>query len=254
MKIIGHIGSKQVTSFEEFNKRLVMRAAARPKTGSDYAVIGTDTVLASIQRVAAERGLHINQVQLSATGRSSTRHVMRVRFGGERGDIGINQYYPELVIFNSYNGEQSLKIETGIFRLICSNGLTIATDRNNHATVRHVIGPKVTEFTKQLDYQIAAAIDSVLAIDTRIQSLTDRSVTPAQETAIVDGMGLSKKTRGRLELIRGGHYGRDHEPNLWALYNAVNEALRLGSRSTAANEFKNQTLLAQMETAYADVA
>lgn len=251
--ITGFIGSKKVNSFTEFDSRLKTRRALNDRTTDRYEMIDSGDVLLSVERMAASRGLQVESIKLSATGKKSTKHVMRVRFSGTGGD-GQNRYRPELVIFNSYNGEQSLRIETGIFRLICSNGLTLATDRETHATVRHIAGPRTVEFKKQLDYQIAAAIDALSKIDGRINQLTNTPVTAVQELGIITQLGLSKRVNNNLSLIRGGNAGRDHEPNLWALYNAVNEALRISSRSSMADEMKNKELLSRMEAMYENVA
>lgn len=251
MKFTGKIGRKQTAeSFIAFNNALHSRV--RGKTGPNYAHIPSGEVLAAVYSVAQSRGLSISEVLGSATGRLNTRHVIRIRFDGLKG-TGQDQYFPELVLYNSYDGEQSLRLSTGMFRLICSNGLTIGEGITEHTRVRHVQGPAM-DFRKNLEYQIAACIDALVSMESTIARLKGMTLPATVEQGITDSLKLSKRMTGQLSLIRSGAAGRDSEQNLWAYYNAVNEVLRKGSRSAAANEFRNMNLLSKLEETYANVA
>ena len=46
--------------------------------------------------------------------------------------------YPRIILTNSHDGFNSFKFMVGLFRLVCSNGLVIATDDFIDLTIRHI--------------------------------------------------------------------------------------------------------------------
>jgi hypothetical protein len=248
MKFSATISKSEVASFLEFNEKLKSKVVLG-KTGARYQAIDSATVIGAVERVAAERGLTIQSVRGSAAARKSTKHVIRVRFDQIQG-YGKNQYFPEIVIFNSYDGEQTLRISTGMYRLVCSNGLTVGESISEHVRIKHVVGPKSLEFIKNLEFQIAACVDRLASMGAAVTRLQSKVLTATQEEKIVESLKLPKRAAAQLQVIRGGALGRDHEMDLWAFYNAVNEALRIKSRSEVGNEFRNVNLAGQIESAY----
>ena len=46
--------------------------------------------------------------------------------------------YPRIILTNSHDGFNSFRFMVGVFRLVCSNGLVIATDKMVDMSVRHI--------------------------------------------------------------------------------------------------------------------
>jgi hypothetical protein len=46
--------------------------------------------------------------------------------------------FPQVLMTNSHNGKSSFQFETGIYRMICENGLVVATDQFDKHTIRHM--------------------------------------------------------------------------------------------------------------------
>jgi translation initiation factor IF-1 len=57
-----------------------------------------------------------------------------VVINGENGDT----VYPQVVLTNSHDGKNAFKFTAGLFRMICENGLVIATDTFEDVKVRHM--------------------------------------------------------------------------------------------------------------------
>ena len=243
----GKVGRKGVDQMGAFNA--LLKGRVRGKTGPRYESIDTTILVNRVVEVAQRSGYTVDSINASATGRKSTKHVVRIRFAGLKGD-GQNTYFPELVLFNSYDGEQSLRFSTGLFRLVCSNGLTIGEGITEQVRHRHIAGPKTEQFVRTLDTQIAACLKDLSGLGAVIERLQSVKLPATTELRITESLKLSKRMSENLRLIRDGYAGRDHEQNLWAYYNAVNEVLRKGSRSTASNEFRNMNLLSTIEEAY----
>lgn len=53
---------------------------------------------------------------------------------GENGDDA----YPRIILMNSHDGFSSFKFSVGVFRLVCSNGLVIATHQFSDFKIRHI--------------------------------------------------------------------------------------------------------------------
>ena len=57
-----------------------------------------------------------------------------VVINGEDGDT----VYPQVLLTNSHDGKNSFQFTAGLFRMICSNGLVIATDTFEDVKIRHM--------------------------------------------------------------------------------------------------------------------
>jgi len=237
---------------------MMENAATNKQTTERYAHVDTADVLQRVLRIGVERGFHVDRTSVTHR-RKGTLHTVRIRFTALSG-TGKNQGHPELVIVNSYNGESSLRFYLGFFRMICSNGLTIPMPGMEEATTndkkRHLKGPAMDGFTRHLDERICAAFEGLANINSRFDAMAVRTINREQEATIIDQLSLSKKQLETLATIRMGKYGRDYEMNLWSLYNAVNEAMRITSRSEFSNQEHNFKLLPTIEeaAAHANVA
>ena len=57
-----------------------------------------------------------------------------VVINGEDGDT----VYPQILLTNSHDGKNSFQFTAGLFRMICENGLVIATDEFEDLKMRHM--------------------------------------------------------------------------------------------------------------------
>ena len=65
---------------------------------------------------------------------SFAKHEVRMRNGGMP---NVGDTLAEAIITNSHNGLSTLKFDTGLFRLVCSNGLTVPTSVAESVAIRH---------------------------------------------------------------------------------------------------------------------
>lgn len=254
MQVLTSIRNKQfVNSFADVNARLHSAAAAKRNVGERYAMVDTATVIDRVLKIAITKGLHVASTRVITRGKSS-KHVVRMRFTALAGE-GQDTGHPELLFINSYNGECALSFSLGFYRLICSNGLTVPMPGFEDASFtsgrkRHIIGPKMDDFSKHLDERISAALDALSSVTGKFAALQKLAVTKEQERLIIDQLGLTKGQQKQFEGIRGGMYNRDTEHNLWSLFNAVNEAIRRSQRSDFSTELRNVNLLSTITEAY----
>jgi len=65
-----------------------------------------------------------------------TKHMVRFRHEGRQA-VGLNEIFPEVVLVNSHDGSSSYQISSGVFRLVCLNGMTVAETDGESLRVRH---------------------------------------------------------------------------------------------------------------------
>jgi len=97
-----------------------------------YRSISTNTLVGHLTTI----GWQFRQ-QMGLSKRGGV-HIVRMRLDkpipNTRGEV----LYPEIVIRNSYNGNSKFSAQVGIFRLVCSNGMTIVDQEFGAYSVRHI--------------------------------------------------------------------------------------------------------------------
>jgi len=117
---------------------------AKTKTSEKYRVISTSDVA----KVFLNNGFVISnyseQGYKNPDLRGKGAHLVRLRHPSTLGQDNV----PEIVLFNAYDGSKSFKINIGIYRFICANGMVVG-DSFFNAHVKH-IGGTVTEQVNQI--------------------------------------------------------------------------------------------------------
>ena len=108
-------------------------------TSSKYTHIPTSQVIKDMELL----GWGVTDAKEVKARKTSTvgfqKHLVIFRnnevvINGEDGDT----VYPQVLLTNSHDGKNSFKFQAGLFRMICSNGLVIATTEFNSMKIRHM--------------------------------------------------------------------------------------------------------------------
>ena len=140
--------------------------------------------------------------------------------------------YPQIILSNSHDGFNSFKFMVGIFRLVCSNGLVIATQEFESISIRHI-----NYSFEELRRTIAASIEKVqeqVAVMNRMRELelTEEQRKDFAINAIairtgkeVDEVKVSdEEVEELLEPVREEDNGND----LWTTFNVLQEKVIKG--------------------------
>lgn len=69
---------------------------------------------------------------------SHTRHLIRFRHQGQGPSMKtLGEVFPEVVLVNSHDGTSAYKLMSGLFRLVCLNGMVVADRDLATVTVQH---------------------------------------------------------------------------------------------------------------------
>jgi hypothetical protein len=161
------------------------------------------------------------------------RHIVRFQNPNLQSDI---QNIPEVVMVNSHDGSTPFKFYLGIFRLVCTNGLTIAKASFGQISFKH-IGLGDDDIKMLLDNIAGNAEHAFGEIENMKKILLpDNSRTQFAKEAI------------KLKWTNGGSVEpndlllprrkEDDKKDLWTTYNVVQENIMKGGVSYIANNNK----------------
>ena len=108
----------------------------RPWEGASdrYAYVPTYEVLDLMEKEGF-LPTKVNQVGSSV----HAKHMVRLRHRDHLNpkEDGLGQLAPEIVMINSHDGKSSFQIMSGLFRLICLNGMVVNAGLNQDTKIRH---------------------------------------------------------------------------------------------------------------------
>lgn len=154
------------------------------------------------------------------------KHLLRFR----NSDVlpAVGDYVPEIVLTNSHDGSSAFRISAGLYRLVCSNGLTVggdtfSTSRRHSGDVGHVIDG------------VYSIIDDFPEI-VRTQKVWGQiDLTPRQQLAFAEAavplrwdVGANGNSPVNPSHLLRTHRWADDRNDLWTTFNRVQENLIKG--------------------------
>lgn len=114
----------------------VVSKGAHPKMSERYSFVDTAQIVSyfetegwNVRRVAQTRARKFEE-------QGYTAHEVRMNL---QTFSNVGDTLPELILTNSHNGKTPLKFQLGLFRLVCTNGLTVPMPEFNETLkIRHM--------------------------------------------------------------------------------------------------------------------
>ena len=200
-----------------------------------YTLASTETLIDDM----AKLGWGVTDCkQQRANKRSNVRSFHMVSFQNpnvfiENENGGI-EAYPRVIITNSHDGYHSFKFMIGLFRLICGNGLIIATQEFANVSIRHInydfeelrrIVAKAVEATKKNVEVMNAMQETELTAE---QKADFAAKAVAIRKGIKDGDKMPKLSNEDVEEILTPVRDEDKGNDLWSVYNVLQEKIMKG--------------------------
>lgn len=136
--------------------------------------------------------------------------------------VNGEECFPTMLIVNSYDGSSVLSVETGIFRVICTNGMIVKTKDFGKLKVRHLGVPEEEAFS--LAKQFAANLPKIadLQLDMSKTELTDdQKIEFAMKAAQI--RWEKEFTQEDAQLLLEVKRPEDEGNDLWKVFNRVQE-------------------------------
>lgn len=200
----------------------VMAETAHASRGDRYSFIPTIQVIDGL-RLEGFEPFEVRQTRVRDLGKKEhTKHLVRLRHVSQ---IGARSEVPEVILVNSHDGSSSYQLMSGVFRMVCSNGL-IAGDIAENVRVRHS----------------GNVVDDVIEGATRVLQETDRVVSRIAEYKAIELTGPEQLAFAnaaavirwddnapiKVERLNAVRRTEDRKSDLWTTFNRVQENLIKG--------------------------
>lgn len=207
-----------------------------PNVSDKYVMASTETIIDDMAKLGW--GV-VDCKQQRANKRSNIRSFHMVAFQNK--DIFITKEvdgeevvdcFPRILVTNSHDGFKSFKFMVGCFRLVCSNGLIVATDKFADISIRHInytfeeLRNTITEAIKV----VAEQVDTMNEMQNR--ELTQEEKYEFAETALrIRQTEEDKKkeiSKEVLDDILAPVRPEDNGNSLWVVFNLLQEKMIKG--------------------------
>jgi len=193
----------------------IFATSASPKVSNRYSFVPTVDIVENFQR----EGWDISSVKQMGKGIHAL-HEVKFR-NGELPNVGDTLV--EAIIRNSHNGMSTLSVSAGLFRLVCSNGLTVPTSASDSFKVRHA-GFELDD-VKRITEDFAKKLP---IIEGSVNRMMERELTIDEK---LDFVRESANIRWKVGSVPNLDYEQILEPNrkedegdsLWQVFNVVQE-------------------------------
>jgi len=218
----------------------IFATSPAPKMSDKYTFVPTLEIVENFDR----EGWKVFSAKQIGFGPYSS-HQIRLR-NGELPQVGDSLV--EAVIQNSHNGMSSFSVSAGLYRLVCSNGLTVPTSVADSITVKHMrvdmsavrmITDEFADRLPMIQRSVARMESTILNEEKTMDLMKKASLIRWEKGTVPSSINLTDL----LSPVREGDVGN----SVWKVFNVVQEKfIRGGSqyrtqrgRMTTMKELKN---------------
>ncbi len=193
-----------------------------------YTFIPTSTI---VDRMRNEGFVPVNAVQSRTriAGKGEfTKHQIRFR-DIRNGELPVlthlGQLFTEVILTNSHDGASAYKIDAGLMRLVCMNGMTVSAGEHSAMKVRH---SGSADGIIEASYEVVEDFPRVLE---SVQDFAQLRLNPAQQNAFGEA-ALALRYEDNAPVMPATvvrpRRREDADSNLWNTFNTVQENLVQG--------------------------
>lgn len=199
---------------------------AHDSRSARYAYIATQQIIAGLMREGFEVYAATQSKARSEDRREHTKHMLRLRHRSMQLQA-VGDSAPEIVLVNSHDGSSSYQMMGGMYRLACSNGLTVPDGIVQTVKVQH--SGKILDRVTEGAFEVLDGL-------TRVVESRDgmRAVTMSDdESRIFAAAALQLRYDDGAAPIQPAQVLRarrieDRAPDLWTTFNRAQENLVRG--------------------------
>lgn len=204
--------------------------APSSRVSKKYSFIPTSVILEDLDKLGWKIREVVNPKYKSEANQSHGKHMVRLFNENIHITSGADQNFVEIALYNSSNGLSRFRMEVGIFRFVCENGMVIKSEDFGSINMRH------SGYSFET---LKASIDDMIA---KLPELAGKiNQFSAREMSESEIKGLAKAAYG----LRGG--GRvpnndelaeilkvrrpeDEGNSLWVVFNRIQESVIRGGQ------------------------
>jgi hypothetical protein len=138
----------------------------------------------------------------------------------------VGDLLPQLIFTNSHNGIKKMTMDTGIYRLVCSNGLVVPTSITQSLSIKHIdLGDSTTDTIVNSFYEkIPIIMNNIDRMRNKIltNDEIDNFTYNALQIRFINAVGININDVVKPSRIE------DYSNDLWTVFNVVQEKLIRG--------------------------
>lgn len=228
----------------------VFATQAAANVSDKYAYLPTYQAVRAMRTMGFEVATVREGYKRSPEGRQFAIHELRMRKVGEQPHRELGDLVPEVLLRNSHDRTSGFSLSAGIFRLVCTNGMTV-NEQGFNVNLRHVGAHQQDRL-----YAGIAMIQSQLPKTLEVaRSWSQIELSPYQQGVLarraieIRGTSIVPDIDNLLRPRRFNDYGN----SLWSVFNRVQENLTVGGvRGVGVNGQRRR--VAGIRTLAADVS
>ena len=190
-----------------------------------YSFIPTSVVVESLKSEGWNITAARQQRVLLEDRKGFTRHMLRFR-RDDAPTLAAGDVFPEIALTNSHDRGSAYRMDAGLFRLVCTNGLVVDDATFARLSIRHT-GNVLDDVRKGAD-DIAKELPRIMG---EVEEMQTIELTP-DERGVFARAAMSLKFDESLpvepfQVLAARRYG-DQESDLWTTFNVIQENLTKG--------------------------
>ena len=138
----------------------------------------------------------------------------------------VGDLLPQLIFTNSHNGIKKMTMDTGIYRLVCSNGLVVPTSITQSLSIKHIdLGDSTTDTIVNSFYEkIPIIMNNIDRMRNKIltNDEIDNFTYNALQIRFINAIGININDVVKPSRIE------DYSDDLWTVFNVVQEKIIRG--------------------------
>ena len=216
---------------------------------TSYAPISTQYLMSTLDDTLRNHGLEYRLQHLSS--KAQGKGWIQATIMNVESRIHGDMIRPRILLRNSTDGTAACQIHVGFLRLVCSNGLISGSSVYSERVIHRVTKDgRVDRFLTELPQKLSYAIQFICSasfID-KMQSLTSQALNIDMQVQIASALHDSGRLSERqfqatVSRLTSPYRRSEDTHTTWGVYNVINEAMRLTSRSEGRNADRNVSLL-----------
>lgn len=227
--------SKTTLSMESLQKKVpsIFAVGASDSVSSKYLHIPTSKIL---DAMLANGFLPVAAKQTRSKDTEHAKHVLHFSHKSIADRLTLAEELPLIRVQNSHDGKSSFQIDTGFFRLVCSNGLVMPGTMLNSARIVHKVGMEndVIEASYRVLDSFVSQIEQVNAMKGVELNQDERMILAESAVKLVfDEKQIEENVRRNISLedrLLAARRNADQKNDLWTSFNRIQENAIKGGR------------------------
>ena len=205
-------------------------SAPSARVSKKYSFIPTSVILEDLDKLGWKIREVVNPKYKSTANQSHGKHMVRLFNENIHITSGADKNFVEIALYNSSNGLSKFKMEVGIFRFVCENGMVVKSEDFGSINVRHSgysfesLKASIDEMIVKLP-EVAGKINQFSA-----KELTTSEIQGLAKAAYdLRGGGRTPNAEELAEILKVRR-PEDEGNSLWVVFNRIQESVVRGGQ------------------------